>query len=716
MGVPAPVLALGEGPRAFVDLLRDQLDRRASGDVPDVDDDPAWTLTVEGLDPELERVHEVLLTLGDGRIGTSGSPVLSDPAARPRVLAEGLYERAGDDVDLLPCPVWTRLDGSLPAAAEVRRRLDLHAGLLRQEVAGADGGLEALLFSSLARPATSVLRAQGASELIHSDAPLVAAGADAEDGHDGRAFWVHEPSIEGAVVAAALETARDDHIQRVAAYALDPRRPPEPADALTALRLVEEAGFDRLLGEHRAAWGRRWESADIRIEGDPELQRAVRFTLFHLMGSVADSGEAAVGARGLTGTAYRGHVFWDSDVFVLPFLAATHPASARAMLEYRIARLPEAQAAAREAGRRGARFPWESAHTGRDVTPSSRREPLTGQIIPIRTGELEEHITADVAWAAAFYVDWTGDREFAEGPGRELLVETARYWASRIRLDRRGRGHIYGVIGPDEYHEPVDDNAYTNVMARWNLRRAAAAAEGAVPEDERRAWLALADALIDGYNPATGVYEQAAGFFALEPLIIADVAPRRPIAADLLLGLERVGQAQVVKQADVLMLHHLVPEEVAPGSLEPNLDFYEPRTAHGSSLSPAIHASLFARAGRLADALSTLRLASRIDLDDVTGTTAGGLHLATMGGVWQALAFGFAGARPVGDALELDPHLPPDWASLELRVEFRGTPVRIRLEHELVVAEAHDPVRIRLGGKEGSRFRSRNGAWEEVSG
>ena len=153
------------------------------------------------------------------------------------------------------------------------------------------------------------------------------------------------------------------------------------------------------------------------------------------------------------------------------------------------------------------------------------------------------------------------------------------------------------MIGPDEYHEPVDDNAFTNVMARWNLRRAARL-DGVAP-DERATWLRLADSLVDGYDPETGIYEQFAGFFDLEPLRIADLAPRRPISADLLLGSERVDGAQVVKQADVLMLHHLVPDEVATGSLAPNLEFYEPRTAHGSSLSPAIHAALFARAGLL---------------------------------------------------------------------------------------------------------------------
>jgi trehalose/maltose hydrolase-like predicted phosphorylase len=470
----------------------------------------------------------------------------------------------------------------------------------------------------------------------------------------------------------------------------DTGRVPAPEEASAALAAADHVGFEALLVGHRATWAKRWETADVVIDGDENLTLATRFALFTLMASVRDNGEAAVGARGLTGPGYRGHVFWDADVFVLPFLAATHPAAARAMLEYRLRRLPAAQAAARKSKRAGARFPWESAATGEDVTPRLARLP-DGGIVPIRTGDLEEHITADVAWAAACYLDWTGDTSF-EPSVRELLLETARYWASRIRIDRAG-AHIYGVIGPDEYHEPVDDNAFTNVMARWNLRRAAAVA----PKPERERFLELADALVDGYDANTGVYEEFAGFFRLEPLVIADIAPRRPIAADVLLGPERTADAQVVKQADVLMMHHLVPDEVEPGSLGPNLDFYEPRTAHGSSLSPAVHAALFPRAGRPEEGLAPLQLAARLDLDDLTATTAGGPHLATMGGVWQALTTGFAGVRPAGDALAVDPQLPAAWNGLDLRLRFRGVPLRLRAEHELVAVEADAPVRIRVG-------------------
>jgi trehalose/maltose hydrolase-like predicted phosphorylase len=699
-GVPRGVVPLGGGPAAFVALLEDQVRRREQGAVPLIDEDPAWTVGAAELDPERERVDEAVLGLADGRIGSNGAPLWAHPAAEPRVLAAGVYSGSGPETTLVEAPVWTRVDGVLPPG-RLERTLDLRTGVLRHVVVNDDGGAEAAMFSSLAQPGTVAFRLATADAVDPGDAAIAR-------------------SVEGTRggVAAAYATRRSDEtgsrIERIGAYLTDTNRVPRPEEAAAALAAREGAGFETLLAEHRATWAGRWEGADVVVDGDAELTRGIRFALFSLMASVRDDGVAAVGARGLSGPGYRGHVFWDADVFVLPFLAATHPPAARAILEYRLQRLPAARTTARELNRDGARFPWESAATGEDVTPGLARLP-DGSVVPIRTGELEEHINADVAWAAACYLDWSGDAAF-ESPARELLLETARYWASRIRVDRKGRAHIYGVIGPDEYHEPVDDNAFTNVMARWNLRRAAAVAA----EAERARWLQLAEMLVDGYDPDTGLYEEFAGFFGLERLIIADIAPRRPIVADLLLGAERVSDAQVVKQADVLMMHHLIPEEVAPGSLAANLDFYEPRTAHGSSLSPAVHAALFPRAGRPDDGLPFLELAARIDLDDPTATTAGGLHLAAMGGVWQALVMGFAGVRPTGDALAVDPQLPAAWNGLDLRLSFRGVPLRLRAEHEVVAVDAAAPVQIRVGDApvvNGQRLRwtKANESWKVSS-
>ena len=430
------------------------------------------------------------------------------------------------------------------------------------------------------------------------------------------------------------------------------------------------------------------------IDGDPEAELAARFAVFHLLNVANDVGEAAVGPRGLTGNAYAGHVFWDADVFVLPALAAIRPAAARAMLEYRIRRLPAARAAAEAQGMSGARFPWESARDGSDVTPRKVRG-RNNELIPIETGAHEEHIVADVAWAAAHYVAWTGDPAFLAEGGRDLLIDTARYWASRIRTDADGDGHLYGVMGPDEYHQVVDDNSYTNVMARWNLRHGADLLSQSGDPDTAATWRALADGLVDGWSPEHGVYEQFAGYFGLEPLLISQFA-QPPVAIDGLLGADRVAGSQLIKQADVLMLHHLVPDEVVEGSLRPCLDFYGPRTAHGSSLSPAIYASLLARAGEPEAALKLFRVAARLDLDDLTGSTAEGIHLATMGGVWQALAFGFLGMRAEMGRLFVDPCLPESWSALRLAFRFGGRHVAIRAEHDRVTVTCREPLLVEV--------------------
>lgn len=705
--------------QALHGLLENQLNLRSDLRPPSIRVLAGWTLTVQGQDPLQERALESVLTLADGRFGTRGSPFWEheDPIATPRMLASGVFAGEAREARLVSGPRWNHLPAQAGEGQDLRRTLDLRGGTLEQ----VQGGARALAFSSLARPGVVALRAEGLAASSPGPALLPPLGGSAETGHDGDAEWMRVAPGPGAVLAAATESRGVGTIERFVAYTAATGSAPEPEDALTRLSGVRALGFEALLEEHRIAWARRWDHGDLEVEGNDQLRLAVRFCLFHLMASVASEGEAAVGPRGVSGDAYRGHVFWDAEVFVLPYLVATHPPAARAMLEYRVRRLDAAIEAARRAGRSGARFPWESALTGEDVTPMHLHDAF-GKAMAIRSGLLEAHIVADVAWGAALYEDWTGDREFADGPGLRLLVETARYWASRVRLDRHDRAHIYGVMGPDEYHEAVDDNAFTNVMARWNLRRAAGRVRALGHPEEAERWLELADRLVDGHDPGSGVYEQFAGFLKLEPLIVAEAAPRRPVAADLLFGSKRVAGSQVIKQADVLMLHHLVPDEVAAGSLRPNLAFYEPRTAHGSSLSPAVHAALLARAGRLEEAVAMLDVAARLDLDDLTGTTAGGLHIACMGGVWQALVFGFMGARMAEGVLHLAPIIPEQWRSLRAALTVRGTPVVVKAEPERLQVDAEEPLAVDLGGtrfppKSGRRvFRHTSVGWNESHG
>ncbi|MGD9701973.1 MAG: glycosyl hydrolase family 65 protein [Acidimicrobiia bacterium] len=694
-GVPDGIRHVGGGPDRFVALLDLQLARRRDRRVPWIDEDPAWVVPLPYA-PAAERAAEAMGTLANGRAAIRGSREEDGAGTAALFLVNGVYA-PGPAPHLLAGPVWTDL--AVRDGQPDRRMLDLRTGLLARECE-ADAGLRSLRFVSARRPGALALRAEGAaSHVLPGDTftpPAAGTRLEREDRGDVRMARTSNEGDGGIIVAARdwqRERAGRRVIDRVAAWIADPVEAPAWETAENELALVDAAGFDRLLAEHREAWAQKWADAHVAIEGDADSELAARFALFHLLSATPDDGDVAVGARGLTGTAYGGHVFWDADVFVLPVLAAVRPAAARAMLEYRIRRLPAARATAEAEGLRGARFPWESARDGTDVTPRIARG-RRDELIPILTGRHEEHIVADVAWAALEYSAWTGDAGFLTGPGRDLVLDTARYWASRLRIDPGGRGHIDGVIGPDEYHEMVDDNAYTNVMARWNLRRAAQIVELTGGDAAEAAdWRRLADGLVDGWDPERRLYEQFAGYWDLEPILAAAVAPP-PFAADVFLGADRVKGSQLIKQADVLMLHHLVPGEVEPGSLAAHLAFYEPRTAHGSSLSPAIHASLLARAGQPDRALELFRVAARLDLDDITGTTAGGLHLATMGGVWQALAFGFLGLRPSDGVLDVDPRLPAAWSTLALRFRFGGHPVGVRADHDTVTISCDEPLAV----------------------
>jgi trehalose/maltose hydrolase-like predicted phosphorylase len=701
------VVHVGGGWTRLLEILDGQLARRRDHRVPCIDADPAWLVRLPS-DPQAQRVAEALGALANGWAGTRAAREERGPVALPLFAVDGMYTD-GEAPRLLAAPQWDQLvitaaDGDTPGPAdqeETERMVDLRTGVLvRQDAAG----LRTFRFVSAARPEALALRAEApAGRLLPGPGlapPGDAPAFDHRRRHGADLARVRTPG-DGGVAVAARDRDRvvggRTVVERLAAWTAARSRAPTWSGAMEALEQLDGAGFDRLLAEHRAAWASRWADAEVSIDGAPGDQLAARFAVFHLLGAAPDAGEATVGARGLTGGAYGGHVFWDADVFVLPALAALRPAAARAMLEYRLRRLPEARAAATRRGRLGARFPWESADDGSDVTPA-QTPGRHGELVPVLTGEEQEHIVGDIAWAACRYAAWTGDTAFLEGPGRPLVVETARWWATGIRRDAAGRAHIDAVMGPDEYHPVVDDNTYTNVLARWNLRRAAALVDATGGEgDEAGQWRTLADALVDGFDPDQGLHQQFAGYWDLEPLLATQIA-RPPFAADLLLGTERVAGSQLIKQADVVMAHHILPGEMAPGSLAADLEYYEPRTAHGSSLSPAIYAAQLARARRPDDALGLFRFAARLDLDDITGTTAGGLHLATFGGVWQALAHGFLGLDPTGDALGVDPCLPTSWQALELRLRFRGQPIAVRADHDQVHVTCQAPLLVRLAG------------------
>lgn len=648
--------------------------------------DTSDVIAIERVGHHRRRALESMVTLSDGYAGWRGLGESCDSPATPATRVAGVFDDRAVS-DFLPGPICASVDLRPDSGWSESIELDLATATLVSVFERRGAKVSVTKFAPVTRPGVLVLRADGPVSAVGATGPIRPPDGDL----DGLSVEIVGDAItvsgtEQAIAAVAEQTIVDHAgrrcLTRIAAVAGGDRHGPLRERAQSRVDGSVGDGYERLWTEHCRAWLEKWGPTRTEIEGDRSIEQGVRLAQFHLLSAAHVGGESTIGARGLTGSAYRGHVFWDTDVFVVPALCGMDPSAARSALMYRWNRLVAARRRAATEGRAGARFPWESARTGDEQTPAEATD-LNGRVIPILSGRIEEHIVADIAWAVCTYQLWTDDRAFMRLAGDEILTETARYWMSRIEADSDGAYHLRAVVGPDEYHEWVDDNVFTNTMAAYNLRQAARPTmrSPGVSGEERESWLHAADRIHAGFDPSTGLHEQFDGYFDLQPLMASDVAVP-PFSADVILGHDGVQRTQIIKQADVMMLHHLIPDEMPPGSLESDLEFYLPRTSHGSSLSPAIHAGLLARAGRGDDAVELLRLAARLDLDDLTGTTAGGVHLATMGGLWQAVTFGLCGVRPRADGIMFDPNVPEALGAIVHRFRCRHTSVEVTIDGE----------------------------------
>lgn len=705
--------------------------------------DTEWLLIEEGADSAREHEIESILAIANGYLGIRASIPEGSRFSHPATFAAGLYVKDGTlGPTFAVLPDWLQVEVTVedqPLSLEAgrtlehRRLLDLRQGILwrdwqQQDPSGRITRLRLLQLASLAdrhlviqsvaitaenyagkislathltpfdlRPADKAV-AERAGTLMRVSQTEVAVASASE---------LHGPASSTAMRQGDATRANGERwswqISLGEGLCLDrivtvftSRDVISPAKAASDhLDFVCARGFSTLVQAHVDAWRLRWEAADIQIVGDEKAQRALRFAIYHLIAAADPVDEhVSIGARGLTGEAYRGHVFWDTEIYMLPFYVLTDPPAARSLLMYRYNTLQAARRRAKAYGYKGALYAWESADTGDDVTPQTAVAP-DGRLVAIRTGEREQHISADIAYAVWQYWRATGDDAFMVAAGAEILVETARFWASRAEFDHDGRAHIRQVIGPDEYHELVDDNAYTNTIAKFNLERAADAIATLEREQnsdwrlvsrrlgltgtERLSWQALAAALITGFDPATKLIEQFAGFFQLEEV---DVAAQRgsAIPIDVQLGPERLRRSKAIKQADVVALSALLWEQWPAAVHEANFRYYEPRTAHGSSLSPGFYALVAARLGDLAFAQAYFRQAAEIDLSDNMGNAAGGVHMGALGALWQAAVFGAAGLRLQENGIALDPHLLPGWVEMVFPLQWRGRLLHIHIE------------------------------------
>ncbi len=704
--------------------------------------DPDWILLEEGFAPLREHEIESIFAIANGYVGTRASLEEESRCSQPGAFLAGVFiEDPGSTLgpSLALLPGWPyleivvegqRLSVESGRFLDHRRILDLRQGALWREWRHEDpsgrvtracflrfaslsdrhvlmqsvhvtaenySGFVEILTSPAFGGAEQTVNPAAATVVLRAGKTCVAlaAGACAQPGVEATVLRSGDPTdgfrrrwAWSARLGARLRLDRP-------VVVCTSREEREPlASAQTRLAEILTRGVDALAIAHRDAWSRRWSVADIKIAGDAQAQRAIRFAAYHLI-AAANSGDerVSVGARALTGEAYHGHVFWDTESYMLPFYILTDPESARALLMYRYNTLDAARRKASAHGCRGALYAWESADTGDDVTPDAAIAP-DGRVVKILTGAHEQHISADIAYAVWLYWRTTGDTTFMLEGGAEILIETARFWASRARVEADGRAHIRAVIGPDEYHEMVDDNAYTNGMARWNLERAADAVDLlgkecgvdwascarrlALADDEPALWRSVAAALATGFDPETGLIEQFDGYFRLDDIdVLSHVGCATPI--DLCLGPERTRRSKAVKQADVVALSAFLWDEWPRSVHQANFDYYESRTGHGSSLSPATHALVAARLGLGEKFLKYFRQAAEIDLSNNMGNAAGGVHMAALGGLWQSVVFGVAGVRLLEDGVALDPHLPGGWTEISFSIRWRRQLLRVML-------------------------------------
>jgi len=732
----------------------------ASDLLPSSTADPGWLLVEDGVNPAREREIESLFAVVNGYLGMRASIAEGTRFSHPSTFVAGIFVADGDiGPRLAVLPDWTHIEVtveeerlSLEAGRALthRRRLDLHRGVLWREWRQQDpsGRITRLTYVQLASLADRHVLLQSVAITAENYAgkicltarlcPSHTTGTDVEQVvAESGALLIHLPGKEIGIATASEvkglaasaqprdetgpdgreerwlweatlgETIRLDRI-----FTIFTSR--DVANAAKAARdhldSIEAHGFRTAAAAHVEAWRHRWEEAEVRILGDDEAQRALRFATYHLIAAANSADEhVSVGARGLTGEAYRGHVFWDTEIYMLPFYVLSDPPAARTLLMYRYHTLGAAQRKAREHGYAGAMYAWESAETGDEVTPRNAVMP-DGRVIPIFTGEREHHISADIAYAVWQYWRASGDDSFMLEAGAEILVETARFWASRAQVEPDGRAHIRQVIGPDEYHEMVDDNAFTNAMAIFNLEAAADAIE--ILQRERAAdwerrcgdlqlagkepaiWRALARTLVKGFDPVTKLFEQFAGYHQLEETDLAARCCAAPI--DTSLGPERIRRSKAIKQADVVALSALLWEKWPVAVHRENFRYYEPRTAHGSSLSPALCALVAARLGDRTLAQAYFRQAAEIDLANNMGNAASGVHMGALGALWQAAVFGVAGLRIRENGIALDPHLLPGWAEMAFPVQWRGRLLRVRLQA--------DPRRIEVAVERGAEL------------
>ena len=491
--------------------------------------------------------------------------------------------------------------------------------------------------------------------------------------HEPAGSSTFEPDVVSTLIGRSLQPGESLKLQKKVVW-LD-------SDAAATDELLGQAGSllddaaaldaQELLAEQRAWLDRFWEQGDVRIAGQPDVQQAIHWNLLQLAQASARADGRGISAKGVSGSGYSGHYFWDTEIYVIPFLVYTLPAAARNALELRHSMLPAARQRAETMSVAGALFPWRTIN-GEEA---SAYYPA---------GTAQYHINADIAYAVLRYAAATGDEEFLHGQGSELLVETARMWLSLGHFaGRPERFHLHSVTGPDEYSAVVNDNFYTNSMARLNLEAAADAAErepgllGTDAEEIAR-WRRAAAAMTLPFDDELGIHAQDASFLGRKRWDLA-ATPREKRPLLLHYHPLVIYRHQVLKQVDLVLAQFLLGSRFSPEQKLRDFQYYDPLTTGDSTLSAAVQSIMAAEVGYQRRALRHFRRMLLTDLADLHGNTADGVHVAAMGGTWLSLVSGFAGLRDDSGELRFDPRLPADWESLAFQLQWRGSRLQVKL-------------------------------------
>ena len=722
-------------------------------------------LVEEPCNPRFTAKTETVFSQCNGYLGVRGCHELPYLGASRGMFAAGFYHRAGrhEVTELVNCPDVTELQLTLEGEKislescvhrQLRRRFSLQTGELVSELSGETPSgrrfrLVTKRFASrhvrhgIMQKIEFMAEAGGCLQVTAGiNGQITNSGVSHFDQVEARVFekrymgsrCVCDDGLQLTVMTACQEKRTDPEpvffLKRRSVYGCyryhlkagqtlsltraswiedqDSETPEGERDSewkrMTAsLQGLLEKGYEGALREHRQAWGQLWERMQIRMEGaTPEEEACLAFAQYHLMGMTpAHTNQVGIGSKGLTGEGYMGHSFWDTEIFILPFLTYTFPEMSRGLLEYRWHGLAGARKKARDYGCEGAMYPWEAARSGAEETPLYAALNIhTGKAEKVWSGIKEHHVTADIIYGLWEYYQVTGDEEFMEQCGYEMLIETAMFWVSRaVFVPEQDRYEIRDVIGPDEYTEHVNNNAYTNYMAGRNVCLAYEALERLQAEKpaiyrrlaEHYQWSCRKPRwqhfLTKLYLPpagADGIVPQDDSFLSkpLLPNIRKYQESDRKQAVLLDYSREEVVGHQVLKQADVVMLMNLLPELFPAEIIRKNVRFYEARTIHDSSLSYCAHAVACARAGDQAPAGQFYEKAREIDLNEKSKDSTDGVHAASLGGIWSCLVQGFAGLYRGEEGLNVKPHLPAHWKRMEFSLWYRGERMQAKITQE----------------------------------